>query len=149
MHSTIFGVRVWTGFIWLWIRPSGGTLWKWKQTFENWLSYWATFSFWQRTRLHAASSFTWLKRSASVIQQHTKMTAFCDMALCSLVVRRRFAEDCLIALMMEAVRTSETSVYFYETTRRHTLEGCLFVLSAERTWNLTTYGWSAERPRQD
>jgi hypothetical protein len=28
------------------------------------------------------------------------------------------------ALMMEAVRTSETSVYFYETTRRNIPEGC-------------------------
>jgi hypothetical protein len=30
----------------------------------------------------------------------------------------------MIALMMEAVRTSETSVNFYETTRRNIPEGC-------------------------
>jgi hypothetical protein len=30
----------------------------------------------------------------------------------------------LIALMVEAVRTSETSVNFYETTRRNIAEGC-------------------------
>jgi hypothetical protein len=30
----------------------------------------------------------------------------------------------IIALMMEAVRTYETSVYFNETTRRYTPEGC-------------------------
>jgi hypothetical protein len=28
------------------------------------------------------------------------------------------------ALMMEAVRTSETSIYFNETTRRYIPEGC-------------------------
>jgi hypothetical protein len=32
-----------------------------------------------------------------------------------------------IALMMEAVRTSETSVNFYETTRRGIPEGCIFI----------------------
>jgi hypothetical protein len=31
----------------------------------------------------------------------------------------------MVALMMDAVRTSDTSVYFYETTRRHIPEGCL------------------------
>jgi hypothetical protein len=31
----------------------------------------------------------------------------------------------LIALTMEAVRTSETPVYFSETTRRYIPEGCL------------------------
>jgi hypothetical protein len=30
----------------------------------------------------------------------------------------------IIALMMEAVHTSETSVYFNETTRRYIPEGC-------------------------
>jgi hypothetical protein len=34
----------------------------------------------------------------------------------------------IIALMMEAVHTSETSVYFNETTRRYTPEGCNFEL---------------------
>jgi hypothetical protein len=44
---------------------------------------------------------------------------FWDVALCSLVeVYRR-----LIALMMEAASTSETSVNFYQTTRRNIPEG--------------------------
>jgi hypothetical protein len=30
----------------------------------------------------------------------------------------------LFILLMEAIRTSETSVYFHETTRRYILEGC-------------------------
>jgi hypothetical protein len=30
----------------------------------------------------------------------------------------------LIALVMKAVRTTETSVYFYDTTRRHISECC-------------------------
>jgi hypothetical protein len=48
------------------------------------------------------------------------MTALWDMVLCSLVeVNRRF-----INLMMEAVRTSETLVHFYDTTQRHIPEGC-------------------------
>jgi hypothetical protein len=48
-----------------------------------------------------------------------KMTAFWDIEPCSLVeVDRRF-----IALTMEAVNTSETSVNFYETTRRNIPEG--------------------------
>jgi hypothetical protein len=57
-----------------------------------------------------------------------KMTTFWDIALCSLVeVEQRFRgsycrHHALIALMMEAVRTSETSVNFYETTRRRNPE---------------------------
>jgi len=43
-----------------------------------------------------------------------KMTAFWDVRACSL----------LEVLMMEAVRTSETSVYFHETTRRYVPESC-------------------------
>jgi hypothetical protein len=38
------------------------------------------------------------------------MTAFWDIAPCNLVE---------VALIMEAVRTTETSVYFNETTRRY------------------------------
>jgi hypothetical protein len=45
-----------------------------------------------------------------------KMTVFWDFAPCSLVeIDRRFRG----ALMMEAASTSETSVNFYETTRRN------------------------------
>jgi hypothetical protein len=40
-----------------------------------------------------------------------KMTVFWDVAPCNLVGR--------IALMMEAASTSETSVNFYQTTRRN------------------------------
>jgi hypothetical protein len=39
-----------------------------------------------------------------------KLTVFWDVALCSLA---------MIALMMEAASTSETSVNFYQTTRRN------------------------------
>jgi hypothetical protein len=61
-----------------------------------------------------------------------KVTAFWDVAPCSLVevddvsevrtvsiIRAR-----LIALMMEAVRISETSVYFHETSRRYIADSC-------------------------
>jgi hypothetical protein len=42
----------------------------------------------------------------------TKTVAFCDISPCSLVeVDQQFVK------VMEAVRTSETSAYFYETTR--------------------------------
>jgi hypothetical protein len=42
-----------------------------------------------------------------------KMTAFCDISPYNLL-----KVDPRIALMMDAVRTSETSVYFYETALR-------------------------------
>jgi hypothetical protein len=45
-----------------------------------------------------------------------KTTAFWDIAPLSLGVGRRFRA---IALMMKAVSTSETSVYFNETTQRY------------------------------
>jgi hypothetical protein len=53
-----------------------------------------------------------------------KMTVFWDVAPCGLVeVDRHFrGAYCLhhqVALMVEAVSTSETSVNFYETTRRN------------------------------
>jgi hypothetical protein len=49
-----------------------------------------------------------------------KIRAFWDVAPCSLEVDRRFTS----AMMMEAVRTSETSVYSNETTWRYIPEGC-------------------------
>jgi hypothetical protein len=68
-----------------------------------------------------------------------KMKAFWDITAYSLViVDRRFRGACclhhqpIIALMMEIVRTSETSVYYNETTRNDVPEG-----SALRTCNLT------------
>jgi hypothetical protein len=53
-----------------------------------------------------------------------KMTAFCNIALYSLVdVDRLFRDEyCLhhlITLLMEVAHTSQTSVYLYETTWRH------------------------------
>jgi hypothetical protein len=52
-----------------------------------------------------------------------KMTVFWVFALCSLVeVYRRFSGACFIALIMEAASTSETSVNFYQTTRRNNPE---------------------------
>jgi hypothetical protein len=41
----------------------------------------------------------------------------------------------VMTLIMEAVRTSKTSVYFYESTRRHIPQGC-HQHTAVRTWNL-------------
>jgi hypothetical protein len=47
------------------------------------------------------------------------MIDFWDMIPCRFVeVGRRFS------LIMEAIRTSKTSVYFFETTRRHIPKGC-------------------------
>jgi hypothetical protein len=52
------------------------------------------------------------------------MTIFWVVAPCSLVeVYRRFRGACSrFALMMEAAGTSETSVNFYQNTRRNNLE---------------------------
>jgi hypothetical protein len=52
-------------------------------------------------------------------------------------------DDILIALMMEAVRTSETPVYFKETTRRCISEGCH--LHTSRRENLKSYLNEASR----
>jgi hypothetical protein len=41
------------------------------------------------------------------------------------------------ALTMEAARTSETLVNFYQTTRRYTQKTAIFVLTAVRTSNPT------------
>jgi hypothetical protein len=54
------------------------------------------------------------------------MIAFWDIA-------RHNRGDACIALMMEAVRTFETSVYFTETTRRYIPETIIFILAAVRT----------------
>jgi hypothetical protein len=48
------------------------------------------------------------------------------------IANRFFARDLFIPLMMDAVRTSESSVYFNETARRYIPEGL-----AVRTWNVT------------
>jgi hypothetical protein len=61
---------------------------------------------------------------------NTKMRAFWDIAPYSLV----------IALMMDAVRTSVTSVYFNETTRRCISEGChlnMFAICNSDWWPVT------------
>jgi hypothetical protein len=46
----------------------------------------------------------------------------------------------LIALMMEAARTSETLVNFYQTVRRYNQKTAIFVLTAVRTSDPTMYG---------
>jgi hypothetical protein len=72
------------------------------------------------------------------------MTAFWDMATCNLVeVDRSFRDtyclhhrgDVFIALMMEAVRTSETSAYFNETILHGaiTKKALIFIHAAART----------------
>jgi hypothetical protein len=67
--------------------------------------------------------------SCKLTGSNMKMAVFWDIAPCSLVeVDRRFkgryclhqqGDESFIALMMETVRTSETSVYFNETARRY------------------------------
>jgi hypothetical protein len=42
----------------------------------------------------------------------------------------------LIALMMEAANTSETSANLYQTTRRN-IPADIFIVAAARIWNLT------------
>jgi hypothetical protein len=43
----------------------------------------------------------------------------------------------VITLMMEAVRTSETLVYFIVATWRYIPEGIIFIFAVARTLNLT------------
>jgi hypothetical protein len=61
-------------------------------------------------------------------------TTFWDMAQCNLIEEDDVSEVCAtsiwaISLMMEAVRTSETSIYLYESTRRHTKKGVILILA--------------------
>jgi hypothetical protein len=71
------------------------------------------------------------------------MIAFWYIALCSLVVVvRRFRGvyciiSAMIALMMEIVLTSETSLYYNDTTRRNISEG--FHLHTRRRENLKSH----------
>jgi hypothetical protein len=75
------------------------------------------------------------------------MAVFWIVALCSLVdVYQCFRGPCclhnqgdrvIIALMMEAARTSETLVNFYQTTRRYNLENSHF--RTHRRENLKPY----------
>jgi hypothetical protein len=53
---------------------------------------------------------------------------------CEAGILFRDEDDSLVgyALIMEAVRASETSAYFYETTRRY-IQAVIFVLAAVRT----------------
>jgi hypothetical protein len=56
------------------------------------------------------------------------MTAFCHIAPCSLLKQTNDSDassaSIITVLKMGAERTSETTVYFYETTRRYILGGC-------------------------
>jgi hypothetical protein len=65
-----------------------------------------------------------------------KLTDFWDIVPSSLVkVGRRFrgARYLFVTLMMEAVSTCETSIYFKKTTRRYILEGCYLHTYTVRT----------------
>jgi hypothetical protein len=65
------------------------------------------------------ASCTWLN---DILQTEfiVKMAVFWVFAQCSLAIYRLFGGACyLIALMTEAASTSETSVNFYQTTRRN------------------------------
>jgi hypothetical protein len=74
-----------------------------------------------------------LRRIKEGSRPRMKLTAFWDIAPCSLIeVDQRFRE---IALMIDAVRTSETSVNFYETTWRNIPDGChLENLKSYESW---------------
>jgi hypothetical protein len=81
------------------------------------------------------------------VKNDLKIRAFWDVAPCSLVgVDRRFrGSHCLhhqddeSIVTMEAVRTSETSLYSNETTRRYIPEGSNFHIS--RRENPKSHEW--------
>jgi hypothetical protein len=62
------------------------------------------------------------------------MTTFWDIASCGQVEIDRLSEVCN-ALVMEAARTSETSVYFNETTLRYIPESCLLYARCRENLN--------------
>jgi hypothetical protein len=91
------------------------------------------------TRLIPCGEQSSVKRLFS-FQKHEVYEVVWDVEPCSLIgVDRRFrSEYCLrrhsfIALMIEAVRTSETSVHSIETTRRYIEEDSYCILAAVRT----------------
>jgi hypothetical protein len=65
-----------------------------------------------------------------------KMTVFFDVALCNLVEidyrSEVLAASIIIAMMLESVCTSETSVSSYQITRRNVTED-IFILDVVRT----------------
>jgi hypothetical protein len=64
------------------------------------------------------------------------MTALWDIAPCIVVLKYTDVSEVrteFIALIMDAVRTSETSVYFDDTTRRYIPESRIFIGVAVRT----------------
>jgi hypothetical protein len=79
--------------------------------------------------------YNFLQQSNNLLRVLTaaslKIRAFWDVGPCSILVNRHFrGAYCLhhqggefIALMIEAVRTYKTSVYYNETTRRNIPEG--------------------------
>jgi hypothetical protein len=74
------------------------------------------------------------------------MAVFWVVAPCSLVeVYQRFRGPCClaIALMMEAARTSETLVNFYQTTRRYNPEDNH--LRTHRRENLKSYKFTSDK----
>jgi hypothetical protein len=58
-------------------------------------------------------------------------TTFWDIAPCSFIEVYRCVS--LIALILDAVSTSETSVNFYETTLHNIQEGFIFILTPSET----------------
>jgi hypothetical protein len=66
-----------------------------------------------------------------------KMAVFWVVAPCSLIaVYQRFRGPCCLhhqGWMMEATRTSETLVNFYQTTQRYNPKTVIFVLTAVKT----------------
>jgi hypothetical protein len=69
--------------------------------------------------------------------------AFWDIALCILVKFGRHFRGLycfiIVALIMEAVRTFETSVKFYESTRRNIPRGCHIYTRLRENLNVTKY----------
>jgi hypothetical protein len=74
----------------------------------DWLS--VLLGFWTKALLHGLHLF--LVRFQVLTATSMKLTSSWDTAPCNLISRRW-------ALIMEAVRTSETSAYFYENARHH------------------------------
>jgi hypothetical protein len=68
-------------------------------------------------------------RFQALVTASMKMSAFWENAPCCLLeVDRRFRDTRTSALMVDAVRTSETSVYFKETTLHFSQKADMFTI---------------------
>jgi hypothetical protein len=113
----------------------------------------ATVCFWTTALLQKISSLTTVLRFHVLTAASMKMTASRHIAPCCLVeVDRHFrypSSGRLVAPMMEAVWTSETSVHFNKTTRRYIPGSCNLPVWRTLFWSVAPCSLADTERRPD